>query len=203
MSFILDALRKSENSRLRQDHPTIFSSRIAQSRARLPRWVPIIGGLLAVNLLIVAYALWQSRLPPATSSVSSEKSIDRTPVEIPSPSISHDATDAAESPATDTSSSRDKSSPDQESSVLRAPQIIVPTTPSLSRDDLLARGAAIPTAELNMHVYDGNPAARFVLLNGQRLREGEMSREGLTVERITPEGVILRHNGASFAVNLQ
>ncbi|NBO74385.1 MAG: hypothetical protein EBV65_07070 [Gammaproteobacteria bacterium] len=54
-----------------------------------------------------------------------------------------------------------------------------------------------------MHVYDPNPQARFVLLNGQRLREGESSREGLVIERITAEGVILRFGNSTFAVNLQ
>lgn len=54
-----------------------------------------------------------------------------------------------------------------------------------------------------MHVYDANVQARFILLNGQRLREGETSSEGLMVERITPDGVILRFGTSSFAVNLQ
>ncbi|MBM4239292.1 MAG: hypothetical protein FJ154_07125 [Gammaproteobacteria bacterium] len=86
----------------------------------------------------------------------------------------------------------------------RAAPPAVPALPRApSRDDLLARGTTIPLAELNMHVYDPNPQARFVLLNGQRLREGESSREGLAVERITAEGVILRFGSSSFAVNLQ
>lgn len=76
-------------------------------------------------------------------------------------------------------------------------------SPIVTRDDLLARGSAIPPVDLNMHVYDPNPSVSFVLLNGQRLREGESSREGLIVERITAEGVVLRFGGNSFAVNLQ
>jgi len=56
---------------------------------------------------------------------------------------------------------------------------------------------------LNMHVYDANPSMRFVLLNGQRLREGESSKEGLGLERITPEGVVLRFGSNTFSVNLQ
>jgi hypothetical protein len=54
-----------------------------------------------------------------------------------------------------------------------------------------------------MHVYDANPSMRFVLLNGQRLKEGESSKEGLLLERITPEGVVLRYGNDTFAVNLQ
>jgi general secretion pathway protein B len=75
-----------------------------------------------------------------------------------------------------------------------------PTLPS--RDDLLAAGAAIPEANLNMHVYDASPALRFVLLNGQRLREGEVSREGLRVEQILPSGVLLSTGGTSFMLSI-
>jgi hypothetical protein len=72
-----------------------------------------------------------------------------------------------------------------------------------TRDELLARGASLPSTDLNMHVYDANPSLRFILLNGQRLREGESSREGLLVDRITPEGVVLRYGNSEFAVTLQ
>ena len=75
-----------------------------------------------------------------------------------------------------------------------------PTLPS--RDDLLAAGAAIPEANLNMHVYDASPPLRFVLLNGQRLREGEVSREGLRVEQILPSGVLLSAGGTSFMLSI-
>jgi hypothetical protein len=75
-----------------------------------------------------------------------------------------------------------------------------PTLPS--RDDLLAAGAAIPEANLNMHVYDASPPLRFVLLNGQRLREGEVSREGLRVEQILPSGVLLSTGGNSFMLSI-
>ena len=75
-----------------------------------------------------------------------------------------------------------------------------PTLPS--RDDLLAAGAAIPEANLNMHVYDATPALRFVLLNGQRLREGDVSREGLRVEQILPDGVLLSAGGNSFMLSI-
>jgi general secretion pathway protein B len=57
MSFILDALKKSEAERQRQTGPTLLELRITHPRRRYPIWALALGGLLAVNavvLLIVA-----------------------------------------------------------------------------------------------------------------------------------------------------
>src|SRR5580704_7482017 len=57
MSFILDALKKSESDRQRQSGPALFEVKVAPPRARLPLWAVAIGLLLAVNLMIVAWML--------------------------------------------------------------------------------------------------------------------------------------------------
>jgi len=214
MSFILDALKKSENSRLRQDHPAIFDAQAAAVRRQgLPRWGIALMVLLGLNLLILAYALWRPSEPPAAV-----------------PTVQPESTTA--SAAAHTAAAPAQSRPAQSRPALSAPALAGPpsaaptrsmaappsdvrrsTPPALpvsseesptlpSRDDLLAAGAAIPEANLNMHVYDASPALRFVLLNGQRLREGEVSREGLRVEQILPEGVLLSAGGTSFMLSI-
>jgi general secretion pathway protein B len=57
MSFILDALKKSETDRQRQNGPALFEVRAAPSRDKLPIWAVGLGVLLAVNLVIVAWVL--------------------------------------------------------------------------------------------------------------------------------------------------
>jgi general secretion pathway protein B len=57
MSFILDALKKSETDRQRQNGPALFEVRVAPTRDKLPLWAVGLGVLLAVNLLIVAWVL--------------------------------------------------------------------------------------------------------------------------------------------------
>jgi|SRR5581483_2497919 len=57
MSFILDALKKSETDRQRQNGPALFEVRVAPPKARLPLWAIGLGVLLAVNLVIVAWVL--------------------------------------------------------------------------------------------------------------------------------------------------
>src|ERR1700730_11910206 len=63
MSFILDALKKSESDRQRQSGPALFEVKVAAPRSRLPLWAIAIAGLLAVNLAIVMWMLWRH---PAT-----------------------------------------------------------------------------------------------------------------------------------------
>ena len=66
MSFILDALKKSETDRQRQNGPALFEVRVAPTRDKLPLWAVGLGVLLAVNLVIVAWVLL--RRPSSTEA---------------------------------------------------------------------------------------------------------------------------------------
>lgn len=57
MSFILDALKKSENERQRRETPALADVPVAAGESRAPRWVWALAALLAVNLLALAYVL--------------------------------------------------------------------------------------------------------------------------------------------------
>src|SRR5205807_3458227 len=50
MSFILDALKKSESDRQRQSGPALFEVKLAPPRTGLPPWGLAVGALLLVNL---------------------------------------------------------------------------------------------------------------------------------------------------------
>jgi general secretion pathway protein B len=67
MSFILDALKKSETDRQRQNGPALFEVKVAPPRNGLPLWAIGLAALLAVNLVIVAWVLLRR---PATAEVS-------------------------------------------------------------------------------------------------------------------------------------
>ena len=78
MSFILDALKKSETDRQRQNGPALFEVRMAPPKTGLPLWAIGLGGLLAVNLVIVAWVLLRkpstadtAGMPPAASQAQS------------------------------------------------------------------------------------------------------------------------------------
>lgn len=60
--------------------------------------------------------------------------------------------------------------------------------------------AQLPGYLMTVHVYDPAPAKRFVLINALKYREGEETREGLRIERILADGVVLSHDGNPFFV---
>jgi general secretion pathway protein B len=53
----------------------------------------------------------------------------------------------------------------------------------------------LPPLKLTMHVYADEPAQRFVILDGRRLREGESAASGIGVEAIRRDGLVLSVNG--------
>jgi general secretion pathway protein B len=65
MSFILDALKKSESDRQRQNGPALFEVKVAPPRTRLPLWAVAIAALLVVNLGIV---MWMVLRHPARAA---------------------------------------------------------------------------------------------------------------------------------------
>ena len=55
--------------------------------------------------------------------------------------------------------------------------------------------SALPPLKLSMHVYADTPAQRFVILDGQRLGEGASPANGVVLEEIRRDGLVLSVNG--------
>jgi general secretion pathway protein B len=68
----------------------------------------------------------------------------------------------------------------------------------LYQDVALTPGVHIPELRLDLHVFAAKPQERFVMINMQKLHEGDNLREGVHVESITPEGAVLSSNGTRF-----
>src|SRR3954464_51014 len=68
MSFILDALKKSETDRQRQALPALFEVKVAAPRRKFPLWAAGLAVLLAINVLVLAWVLL--RRPEATLAAS-------------------------------------------------------------------------------------------------------------------------------------
>src|SRR5205807_2150194 len=58
MSFILDALKKSESDRQRHSGPALFEVKVAPPRGAWPLWAVALAALLVVNLAILLLMLW-------------------------------------------------------------------------------------------------------------------------------------------------
>lgn len=70
MSFILDALKKSEVERQRQSVPGLMDTPLVARHSRLPVWAIAIGGLLAINLLVLTFVLMRRGTPAAPAPVA-------------------------------------------------------------------------------------------------------------------------------------
>lgn len=208
MSFILDALKKSESERHRQSGPVLMDVRIAPPRRRIPTWAWVIAGVLLVNLAVLVWLLWLSPSQQATPRVATvADSLPESPPSatqpISAPAIAMPATATppltpepiaatpvvqVPTPSIDTSAA-----PSVSAAPTPTPDIDVSTLPKVA--DMVAAGVGLPELRLSLHVYDATPANRYVLLNGSRLREGDFTAEGVRITAITPTGVVVEWRG--------
>lgn len=59
----------------------------------------------------------------------------------------------------------------------------------------------LPPLRLSMHVYDPDPAARFVLIDGKRYRQGDTIAAGIVLDAIRPDGVAIARGGQRFLIS--
>ncbi|HZV37284.1 MAG TPA: general secretion pathway protein GspB, partial [Pseudoxanthomonas sp.] len=83
--------------------------------------------------------------------------------------------------------------------VAPAPPQTVATPPLPAPEDIPTTTAS--RTELTMHVWDESAARRFVILNGQRMGEGDRNGE-LQVVSIERDGVVIERNGQRSRLRL-
>jgi general secretion pathway protein B len=196
MSFILDALRKSENERQRRQTPGLASVPTNSMRKGSSVWVPLVALLVGINLSLIL-VMWvlsdPSPSPNPTAALSaagvngaeSAPSINNSPSSRRPPEELSSATDSAAAltdipPPIYTNSDHDN----------------LPTLAEL----MFNNSISLPPLHLDIHVYSTEPAERFVFINLSRYNEGEKLSEGPAVVSINKLGVVLRHQGQEFLV---
>jgi hypothetical protein len=217
MSFILDALKKSESERHRHSGPVLMDVRIAPPRRRLPAWAWIIVAVLVINLLVLAWLLWfsprrattQNAVPAAAAPAGAATAAPASPAAgatqgalpaAPAPAGAPPPASALPEPALPPAATAQAPvAAGAPASAAPAPVINIASLPRYQ--DLTAAGLALPTLVLNLHVHDPVPANRYVLLNGSKVREGETLPDGLKILQIVPSGVALEWRGQRFFLN--
>jgi len=84
MSFILDALKKSELERQRQSQPGLMDTPAAQRRGGLPLWAILLGALLGINVIVLSVMLMRNGAPaiapaPEKRAVATAVAQDQAP----------------------------------------------------------------------------------------------------------------------------
>ncbi len=217
MSFILDALKKSETDRQQQGSAEFAGVPISRDAARIPRWLWFLGLLLAVNLaVLVGLFLRPSAVAPSVSTTTPEARLPAT--SLPGPRLENDlapaASDDAESFAAQVAAAKktDPSPRQRVPTATQKPQNVSGVVPGVvyapkarnsaalpTLRDVQANGAvSLPELHLDIHVYSEKPADRFVFINMSKQRENSRLAEGPLVDEITPDGVVLEHQGTTF-----
>lgn len=203
MSFILDALKKSEAERQRKSTPGFADIPSAREPSGPPRWLWAVGALLAVNLTVLVVIMLRSGPDPAEAQ-SVTRSLE-TPDTAPRSSFSDLVAEAkansreresSPSPSPAADPAEDRAAP-----VSRKPAVVEETdTASLATfNELRANGTLqLPDLHLDLHVYGGEPAARFVIVNMGKYKEGAILSEGPRVKEIVESGIVLEHQGTEF-----
>ncbi len=211
MSFILDALKKSESERQRQNAPGIADLPQAAARQSSRGWLWIVGVLLTINLVVLFGLMLRpgqrADAPSVTSAaapadVTKEtdagvETLNDLPVVVPQVSgAPQQSEDRAPTGLPAQSEVIAESAPQTGSAVVaRATIADGPQT----LNELRARGVLqLGELHLDIHVYSTVPADRFVFINMSKYKETAALAEGPVVREITPDGVILEHQGTEF-----
>lgn len=227
MSFILDALRKSEAERQRGTMPGLADARLRPRGAVRSLWLPVVAIALLANVLVLSFQWLRApaeAVAPVDRVIPGKSAPTMTPaptgVSEPLPVTSAEpssrevrplalenatARPRARAPATPPIRSREtvratSSAPvaEESASAVEIADANLPTA-----DQLALTGITLPRLKLELHVYSSDAASRFVFINTAKYREGTRLKEGPLIEAITSDGVVLDYEGRRFVLPRQ
>lgn len=197
MSLLLDALKRSEHERQQtlKGRLSHAGPEPGSARARRP-WAALIAALLVLNGALVAVWL-------ATSGHEPEAAAAVPPTPAPRHTVRSLAREAAlGAPPAEAEPVATAPVAVPVAAATPAPESVQPAAEAPPIDTLPdAVRKTLPALHLDVHVYAANPADRFVIINMEHYREGDVLASGAKVVRITPDGVILSDNGRKFLLS--
>jgi len=220
MSFILDALKKSEAERQRQAGPALLEMRIVRPARRLPVWAVIVGVALVVSVMVLAWVALRRTAAPASVAITAAAPQAAAPAAgaaaqqaigpaatmlpaaaTPTPGAVPMARVGAEPQNT---AAAGDDNPADVAPAEPAPASAAPSHNGTAGLRSYAElGGKLPELRLDLHVYAAKSADRYAFINMRKVREGEVTSEGVQVKEITPDGVVLEYQGTEFLLGRQ
>lgn len=203
MSFILDALKKSEAERLRQDTPGFSDVPGSSKEKSASHWIWIIVVLIGINLtvLVVMFmkpdaAQEQNAVIPIAEAPAEPRSFPEIVAEAKRSQPAASGTSSESTTPAVTAVSPEASEP-RNTTVGGVMPVVSESVATFN--ELRAQGVlSLPDMHLDIHVYSREPADRFVFVNMSKYKENAVLDEGPVVREITPDGVILDYRGTGF-----
>jgi general secretion pathway protein B len=206
VSYILDALKKSDSERQQRQGPTMASVQQPYFMpARRPRTsgALLLGGVVTAllgGLYQVGYLKFQLPTEAAGSSVYAEpKAAPPKDVASPEAIASIPAATPSVSDKTGMANFQIELLDTAEINPLaRASAQAIPELWQLPGS--LREG--IPPLDFSLHVYSTQIEQRSIIINNRMMREGEFVSPELALSAITPDGVVMRYRSEYFRVSI-
>ena len=200
MSYILDALRKSDQQRRRNAAPTLLTLQPSAVVRKRPAYVTY--GLLAVILIgggvVVGWLRpWQPE--PATVKPVESKPIESKPVPA-APAASEIASQVKPDnvlPEANSLASGKTAPPPERRVDIAAADAAGETVVEMEKLPTSIR-EEVSKITISVHAYSNTPGKRLVGIGRRILHEGDYVIPGLKLEEITPDGMILGYKGYRF-----
>ena len=212
MSYIPDALRKSDQQRQRGLMHTLQTDHLAARASRRPPWLVYgVPGLILVGagILIGWWRPWQVPQPVPVASPLAAQPLDAAPQPIAAATpiaaqsvLSQTAPEQVkvQAPSAGTAPAKAAAIPLSAAPVTRAaPAAAAPENTVMAIADLpAALRQEIPAMIISVHAYSPQPANRMVSINNLLLREGGNLPPGLTLNETTADGMVFSYKGYRF-----
>jgi general secretion pathway protein B len=212
MSYILDALKKSEQERGHGSVPgvqTIHSSSINYHNEKKSIWPLLLFALVFINITALAYFIL-TKQQSETVIAAQQQTYDDV-IETPRNLITPDTVTEKPVHAVALIDAGQNSTPLQTStsdevitdlSVQETTRVEqVAGTMSLHDIPLNVR-QHIPAMQFSAHVYSSNASIRSIIINGRFMEEGDLVTNDLILSEITSDGAIFEFQGYRFSANV-
>ena len=229
MSYILDALKKSEQERGHDSIPgvqTVHSSSLNYRSEKTSYWPYILITAVLLNIALVIYFIFDKDKPVIEQTAITKKAVTKSSPENKITASGAQATiakDTTEQALITTLSSEEELKSDN----LEQPPALThistseserpaAETISTGRTSAPRKVAAenniidfynlpesikkqLPTITISAHVYSSNPLQRSIVINNNFMEEGEYVLDNLILHEITASGAIFNYHGTLFS----
>lgn len=209
MSFILDALKKSEERRrLHEGGQPARDKVVDLNRPGQRRWWPyaLVPGL-ALLALVGGWLLRDAMVAPPVASlpVAESSPTPQTPPPAPLPrAVASPVQPAASAPVPVPAAASESKVPAQAPIAANRPPAARVSQPKVTPPPRAAVEGPPPGMSerlaMSLHFYADEPSRRMVRIDNRIVREGQSLDDGLVLEEITPRGAIFSQGGRRFKV---
>ena len=207
MSYILDALNKSERERTENKTPGLntLHQRADRQETKTPqRWLVVLTFILSLNLVVLAIWYFTDPISPEHQRNVAPRSKPSVSVVIQDPIFSNQAFDRPKNSVDrkrpvyeEQKASTDPLSPTGQIRLSEGPPS--GSESRSTRADALDQLAAI---RFSSHIFAEDQDLRMVVVDGQRIGEGDIVRDGIRLEQITETGVVFEYQGERFPIDV-